>query len=97
MSKQFVKRFLFARFRDASGLPKGSFRDVVDIIMCKVFVDSPGQSKFAKERRAISFNRCPRCYRVKPGFYFTKNCNGSTCVPGVSYNLAKANFIKYGV
>nr|UOI87900.1 nucleic acid binding protein [Butterbur mosaic virus] len=97
MSKQFVRRFLQARFRDVSGLPKGSFGDVINIIVCKVFEGEPGQSKYAKERRAMKIGRCPRCYRVSPGFYFTTRCDGVTCVPGISYNVAKMQFIKYGV
>nr|QQX32721.1 NABP [Butterbur mosaic virus]QQX32744.1 nucleic acid binding protein [Butterbur mosaic virus] len=97
MSKRFVKRFLQARFRDASGHPKGSFGDVVGLIMSRIFEGEPGQSKYAKERRAIKIGRCPRCYRVKPGFYFTTRCDGVTCVPGISYNASVMQRIKYGV
>lgn len=55
-----------------------------------------GKSSYAKRRRAKAIGRCHRCYRVKPGFYFTKRCDGVTCVPGVTHNCWVEDFIKNG-
>ncbi|AEP83731.1 nucleic acid binding protein [Cucumber vein-clearing virus] len=44
-----------------------------------------GTSSFARKRRALQLGRCHRCYRVSPKFYFTRKCDGKTCVPGIGY------------
>nr|QIJ97083.1 Nucleic acid binding protein [papaya mottle-associated virus] len=65
--------------------------------ICK-FVDdlriNKGKSNYAKRRRAKLIGRCHRCYRVKPGFYFTTRCDGKTCYPNISYNVKVAAFIE---
>ncbi|QCY49487.1 nucleic acid binding protein [Shallot virus S] len=71
--------------------------DVINIIVNKVCEGTPGASKYAITRRAVSVGRCARCYRCVPGFYFTKRCDQKTCKPGISYNAAVASFITDGV
>lgn len=71
--------------------------DVINIIVNKICVESPGASKYAVARRASSVGRCSRCFRCVPGFYFTKKCDQKTCKPGISYNAAVASFITDGV
>nr|UDF48722.1 nucleic acid binding protein [Cowpea mild mottle virus] len=56
-----------------------------------------GRSSYARKRRARSIGRCHRCYRVNPKFYFTKKCDGVTCMPGISYNMLVKDFIKFGI
>ena len=71
--------------------------DVINIIVSKITCESVGASSYARARRARSIGRCPRCYRCNPGFYFTKNCDAKTCVPGISYNDKVKAFIVDGV
>ncbi|AXU24228.1 nucleic acid binding protein [Shallot latent virus] len=71
--------------------------DVINIIVSKIVSESVGASTYAQARRAKSIGRCPRCYRCSPGFYFTKNCDSKTCVPGISYNDKVKAFIVDGV
>nr|WMI40468.1 nucleic acid-binding protein [Shallot latent virus] len=71
--------------------------DIINIIVSKIVCDSAGASKYARARRAKSIGRCPRCFRCVPGFYFTKNCDGRNCTPGISYNEKVRAFIVDGV
>nr|QED43567.1 NBP [Garlic latent virus] len=71
--------------------------DVINIIVSKIVCGRAGASTYARARRADSIGRCPRCFRCVPGFYFTKNCNNKTCVPGISYNEKVKSFIVDGV
>ncbi|MBW3988246.1 hypothetical protein HHB67_11245, partial [Neisseria meningitidis] len=47
-------------------------------LQCSVLA---GVSTFARKRRAKRLGVCHRCFRDKPGYYFTKRCNGYDCVP----------------
>nr|AGO04424.1 16 kDa protein [Magnolia carlavirus] len=55
-----------------------------------------GRSSYARKRRARSIGRCERCYRVYPPIVPSK-CDNKTCVPGISFNLKVADFIRCGV
>lgn len=55
-----------------------------------------GKSSFAKRRRAKVMGRCHRCYRVSPRFYFTRRCDGITCVPGINSRVDIEFAIKTG-
>lgn len=52
-----------------------------------------GTSTYARKRRAKQISRCYRCYRVRPGFYFTTRCDGKTCYPGISTNQKVVDYI----
>nr|QCY49524.1 nucleic acid binding protein [Shallot latent virus] len=71
--------------------------DLINIIVNMIVCESAGASSYARARRAKSIGRCPRCFRCSPGFYFTKNCDTKTCVPGISYNEKVKSFIVDGV
>ncbi|UXX34108.1 cysteine-rich protein [Pseudostellaria heterophylla carlavirus 2] len=92
--KRRLEKILSIVFRTKTRSPSHvSFIDVISVIISKMGVE-PGNSKYARERRAKSIARCPRCYRVKPGFYFTKKCDGKTCVPGLNHNSKVELYIK---
>jgi hypothetical protein len=55
-----------------------------------------GRSRYARRRRARSIGRCERCYRVYPPIIESK-CDNRTCVPGISFNIKVANYIRCGV
>ncbi|CAA46227.2 putative nucleic acid binding protein [Poplar mosaic virus (ATCC PV257)] len=76
-----------------------NFCDIAVSIVCRSeldFINEPGLSNYAKRRRARRLGRCVRCFRVNPGFYFTKRCDGITCVPGISWNYDVEDYIKRG-
>nr|QFX74037.1 cysteine rich protein [Pepper virus A] len=56
-----------------------------------------GKSSYARKRRARSIRRCHRCFRVRPGFYFTTRCDGVSCKPGISYPIWVELFIRFGI
>ncbi|AJD23370.1 nucleic acid binding protein [Yam latent virus] len=56
-----------------------------------------GKSTYARRRRAASIGRCYRCYRLSPPLPQTTRCDGVTCVPGISYNMKVARYIRDGV
>ncbi|QOL02535.1 nucleic acid binding protein [Rose virus B] len=59
-------------------------------------IENNGRSTFAKKRRAKKLGRCFRCYRVNPGFYYTKKCDGVSCVSPMGYNYEVMCIIKHG-
>ncbi|QEV82109.1 Nucleic acid binding protein [Rose virus A] len=65
---------------------------LVDFSVC----DNNGRSTYAKKRRAKKLGRCYRCYRVNPGFYYTKKCDGVNCVSPLGYNYEVMCIIKFG-
>ena len=97
MSRRSIKRALQKEFRDKCGVPIGAHNDLIDYIVSMACEDVLGISKFSKARRAKSIARCPRCYRVSPGFYYTTRCDGVTCVPGISTNYKVQEFIERGI
>nr|WBW48286.1 cysteine-rich protein [Chrysanthemum virus R]WBW48292.1 cysteine-rich protein [Chrysanthemum virus R] len=73
--------------------------DVCYLIIRKTrdYIPGLGKSSYARRRRAAAVGRCPRCYRVTPGFYYTTRCDGKTCVPGISYNEKIETYVRTGV
>nr|DAF42478.1 TPA_exp: nucleic acid binding protein [Glyptostrobus pensilis prunevirus] len=52
-----------------------------------------GVSTFAAKRRAKRLGVCHRCMRDKPGYYFTRRCDGIRCVPN---KFEKVAWVKSG-
>ncbi|ACM46002.1 putative nucleic acid binding protein [Helleborus mosaic virus] len=91
---------LIMAFNKKATSPDGSVCDLaLRIISMSPYVPNEpkcGTSTFAKKRRAKAIGRCHRCYRVAPGFYFTKNCDGYTCKPPISVNSEVRDYILLG-
>lgn len=92
MRERKLRKTLEDLFKRFASVPHGH-SDCINIIIAKIKSGQPGESKYARRRRAKSIARCPRCARVSPGFYFTTRCDGKTCRPGLSARPDLLEFI----